>query len=137
MKDLMSKIKIFLIIFALLLSLNCKNKKQRIEIDYSNNKETILNNTSSKYSNQKLSPEIFFKITLEINSISKKYKNIQDDEKIIQSNLKKIENKIDKIYQKHNITKDKFNKFGEENYKGLESYLKAHPEIDQKLRSAD
>lgn len=127
---------LWLVIILLLFS-HCNNKSKRIEIE-NNKKETQTSINITNKSIAGLTPETFFKITIEINQISKKYKQIRhDDTEKIQENLKKMEQEIEAVYNKYKITADQFNKYGESHYKKLEEYLKNHPEVDESLRSKE
>jgi len=125
---------IFIIIIIFLLFSSCKSKKREIQL------KNIISNSFTRYhfsSNEKLTPEKFFKINIEINKISKKYSSFNGvKDEGLEILLKKRENEINKIYKKYNITEEEFNKYGEGNYTALESYLKKHPEIKEKLMTS-
>ena len=125
---------IFFILFPLIL-LRCKSKKEKIELKQSKEK-TIESLTA--YSNTKLTCEMFFKITLSINKITAKYQNINnEDQETINTMLEKREKEINDVYRKYEVTENEFSQFGETHYRKLESYLRKHPEIDEKLRNTD
>ncbi len=134
----MTKFIIFLLFFTLLFFINCKNKKNKIDkIELKQISETA-HHTSTQYSNTRLNSKTFFDITIQINNISKKYKKMKsDDPDEIQSNLNKMEEEMQNVYKKFDTSVEEFNKFGETHYKELESFLKAHPEIDNELRSVN
>ena len=125
----------YLFIFFILLTLfffHCKNKKEKIELKQS---KKDFNEALTVYSNTKLTPATFFKITLSINKITAKYKNMSnEDQDNIDALLEKRENEINEVYEKYEVSEDEFNQFGQTQYRELESYLRKHPQIDEQLR---
>ncbi len=86
--------------------------------------------------NESITPELFFKITIEINELTKKYKKlIGEDENKYEKLNTQMENEINNVYTKYNLTEEDINRFSENNYRDLESYLVHHPEIEKQLHS--
>ncbi len=136
----MKLLKLFLVI-TFLTAINCNRDKKningkRIEIEneYNIKKEII---PSEEYENQKLNPETFFKISIEINKLTQKYNKlistVSNDK--INSLLNELDLKIKKVYESFNTTESEFNNYSMKHYKELDEYLKKHPEIDKKLRN--
>ncbi len=131
----MRKILFILLILLPFLFIHCKNKKEKIELKQS---KKDIDETLTVYSNTKLTPASFFKITLSINKITAKYKNMSnEDQDNIDALLEKRENEINEVYEKYEVSEDEFTQFGQTHYRELESYLKKHPKIEEQLRHVD
>ena len=131
----MFKFLLFFLFLFLISTSQCKSKKQRIELKTPNEKHR---EPQTEFSNTRITPEIFFKITLDIDKIAKRYQQIDSEsEESIKSNLERMGKEMTKVYKKYDITEDEFNQFGEKHYRQLEAYLEDHPEIDDRLRSID
>ncbi len=126
---------VYFIIFVLLCNCGKKEKKVKIkEENFSNIISTIY--TEEINESQKLNPEKFFKISSEINKLTREYDKIiqasstEDADKLIAE----LGRKINMIYKRYGITEEEFNQYSSAHYKKLEKYLEAHPEIEEKLR---
>jgi len=123
--------KYVFIILLLLCFAQCKNKKEKIELNHT---EELSVEPVLEYTNTQLNPAVFFNITLELNKIISKYQNIiNESTNAINSYIQKRETEINKIYEKYKVTEKEFNHYGETHYRELESYLRQHPEIDENL----
>lgn len=119
---------------TLLLFSGCKGKKEKIEIESIKGSGQTNLTDPTLYSDTKINPKLFFQITLEINTITAKYLQMQsEDPKIIELNMEKREKEIQNIYEKYSITEKEYQQFGQMHYRELEKFLEENPEVDEKL----
>lgn len=130
---------LIVIVSVFVLFFNCGKKSKKIELyneeNSSINREIMPENSANK-SNEKLSPETFFKISIEINKLTKEYNKKLENlpETQINTLLKKLDSDIQNIYLKFNTSESEFNNYSLHNYKELDEYLRNHPEIDKEMR---
>ncbi|MDD5067045.1 MAG: hypothetical protein PHF84_08355 [bacterium] len=125
------KIKLYCIALsmAVLLALHCGKQEGKISI--TGNGRT--NEPSSSTGNSQLTPELFFKISIEMNYIAKKYRD--DAASSTDAASGNMEKEIKAVYKKYGLTEDQLNLYSENNYRELESFLNQHSEIENQLRA--
>ncbi len=129
--------KKLIIFFSFIILLNCSAEKHK-KIEISGEKKDIKTEIipSDINSSKNLSADKFFKISIEINKITRDYNsklhNLPD--KKINLLLKKLDNDIKNIYLKFNTSESEFNNYSLYHYKELDEYLKKHPKVDEAMR---
>lgn len=114
----------------------CKDKKRRFESTNFDEEETQSNQAIHlDFKNSKITPKIFLKISMELNTMTLKYKKMDNENQTTaESNLRKMEEEAQNIYKKYKVTEEEFNDFGEKHYREIETYLKENPDIESKLQ---
>lgn len=82
---------------------------------------------------EKLTPELFFRISIEVNRISRKYAPLDAGRGAAATNGSAMEKKISAVYRNYNVTEEIFNAYSESHFRELENFLSRHPEIEGQL----